>query len=205
MIRTILAIAAIVAAAASMVPQAQACISCEYKPEVLGKSETSARVQKRVRVDAVVKSRKARASKERVVTRKAPGKGPVHAEKTPSTDEKKTTASEAGGDAATPRAQSVYNTLLKTTEPAAEKPAAATPSATAPTATVNGNSDASAEPVASADSAPVAAAKDETSETAPTAAEATETVTVSQQKGDKTKGCKKFFPMADITLTVACE
>lgn len=203
--RTILAFVAIAVSVTLAVPAAQACISCEYKSEVLGSSTLPAKVKRRVNVDAVIKSRKSHASRD-VAARKHTAKRPTHTAKAPVEKPAagdKATAAAAPGESQNARAQSVYNTLIKTDKPADSNPAATAPPPPVEKATVA----SPAKPVATAETtaATADAVKDDGANAASTAASESENVNVSEDKGDKSTGCKKFFPMAGLTLTVECK
>lgn len=111
MTRTVLSIAtSLFTAAMLFAPAAQACISCEYVPEVLhagSKSHAAKRVEKK-RVVAVSKDVSARPAKKRIakaepVARKAPKKiNEAKAAPTPVTAEPQDTTSTSVADTAQP-------------------------------------------------------------------------------------------------------
>jgi hypothetical protein len=230
-IRTLLATACVAIAATTLAaPAAQACLSCEYKPEVLGNSSTDYKPQKqkRARVDAVVKARKAKPAKDYAEDRKAARsrraaaadarreKSRAAAPERAST-EKESVATGSSSEPSPTTSHSVYNTLIKTTEPVDKISPASTgtvePAATAPGANASGKSQdqpqektkSSSKTIDTADVSP--SATEVVSEPTTTSAvpASSEAVNVTPNKGSKETGCKKFFPMADLTLTVECK
>jgi hypothetical protein len=229
---------AVVAFAASplIATTAEACISCEYKPEVLGSSSTSAKSQKRERVRAVIKHRSREDSGRVAKRRHAPQTDVDHAraksEDQPSTavaaptepsepaaakrdaaaapatkTEPVSEPSTVPASAAVPadasgNVESGYRALVKT------QPSASPPSDSAPSATVTAAKPA---PAASPPPGPepkAAKPPTETAQSAPSDAAApapSEAAAPSVSRGADPVVCKKFFPMADLTLTVPCK
>ncbi|MDO9383233.1 MAG: hypothetical protein Q7T86_10275 [Hyphomicrobiaceae bacterium] len=230
MIRTLFATAGVAIAAATLAaPAAQACLSCEYKPEVLGSSSTDSKPQKqkRARVDAAVKARKAKPAKDYAEDRKA-----ARARKAAAAEdrrdraraaasekaaaEKATVATGSSTEPAATSSHSVYNTLIKTTEPVDKASPAASaetkvepvkvePAVTAPSDSGIPAKPKSSDTIDTADVTPSTTDVVAAPTTTAAAPDSGEAVTVKQEKGSKETGCKKFFPMADLTLTVDCK
>lgn len=202
MIRTTL-LAATLAAFGLSASTAEACVSCSYTPEVIGNnSAPSAKPQKRERVNQAVKERKAR--KERTVQKKSLPKKAI-AER--SREKALPEAEKAAVSAAVPE------TPAAAPVPAIVEPVVAAPvtppepvslpteTATIPPAPIA--TEAAPKTVTTADSAAVnVQAREETSSVA---AASSEVPAKAEPASNKSGGCKKFFPMADLTLTVACK
>ena len=229
MIRTLLATAGVAIAAATLAaPAAQACLSCEYKPEVLGNSSTDNKLKKRARVGAVVKARKAKPAKDYADDRKAARSRKAAAaearreksrDTAPEKDstEKASVATGSSSEPASTTSHSVYNTLIKTTEPVdkaspvsteAVEPAVTAPETNAASKSQNQPQEKTKSSSKTIDTADVSPSTTEVvSEPTTTSAvpASSEAVSVTPGKDGKETGCKKFFPMADLTLTVECK
>lgn len=179
--RTSLAVIAAVAALAAYGSNAQACISCDYVPEVLRSGDASsgstyqARPSKRVRDYS--EQREKRSSKKRVTTRES---APEKSSRSSKADEPaKSTASVA------PAAPAVTEHSAITTKGSSianQVKAAVTPVQTGP----------------QTENSTISTLVQESSK--PDAAHPVEHVAA-----DKTVGCKKYFPSTGLTLSVPCE
>lgn len=176
MTRTIVALASAIAAVAVYGTVAQACISCEYVPEVLksgssGGGSYEARPSKRVR--DYTEQRERRSSKKRVTTRES------EPQKT-----KTSTAKAAAAAVPTETAQSEHSTITTTGAAIANQvKAAITPPSSGPQ-----NENSTISTAASAASG-----------------KATDLQPLEHVAADKNVGCKKYFPSTGLTLSVPCE
>jgi hypothetical protein len=177
MTRTFLAIAAALLAATTLTPAAEACISCEYVPEVVhsgtskayeGRSH-AAKPYKKSRAYTAAEERRSRAAKKHIVKSEPVAKkvetattAPIT---TPATNENSAIAA-AASDKSAPVAKKV-------------EAAATTP---IKSQTQNENSTISTATLVKAEEAPI-----------------------EEAKVDKNVGCKKFFPTVGMTLSVPCE
>jgi hypothetical protein len=180
--RTIVAVACSIIALAAYGSTAQACISCEYVPEVLKSGERSgssyqAKPSKRVREYS--EQRERRSSKKRVTERESsPSKSKSSTASAPSK-----AAVSTASVAAAAEAENEHSAITtSSTSIANQVKAAITPEHTGPE---NENS---------------------TISTAVVRADEPESVKpVEHATADKNIGCKKYFPSTGLTLSVPCE
>lgn len=181
MTRTILAIAtAPLAAMTLFASAAEACISCEYVPEVVRNSSTSheSTTHARSRAYKAVEERRARTSKKRYVKTDGGAEKAAKAEKAEKATKKVETAKAAPVEAQTEHS-SMAGSDTKKVESATTTPdnsGQQTENSTISTATA-GKSE-------------TAAAKQDAGE---------------EPQVSTNVGCKKFFPTVGMTLSVPCE
>lgn len=182
MTRTIVALASAIAAVAAYGTAAQACISCDYVPEVLksgasGGGSYQARPSKRVR--DYTEQRERRSSKKRVTKEES---APKERKREASREDASTPAVSVA--AAKSEAQTEHSAITTTGAAIANQvKAAITPPVTGPQ-TEN-----------STISTATAAAADKPADAKP----------VEHVAADKNVGCKKYFPSTGLTLSVPCE
>lgn len=196
MTRTLLALACSIAALAACGSAAQACISCEYTPEVLkagesqGRGSYEARPSKRVR--EYTEKREERSSKKRVTKRESePVKSKSSTASNERAKEKESTASReepkktvATASVASDAAENEHSAITTSGSSIANTvKAAITPPKTGPQ---NENSTIS-KAVASSDHPEDVKKVEQTATT------------------DHGVGCKKYFPSTGLTLSVPCD
>lgn len=181
MIRTILAIAtAPLAAMTLFASAAEACISCEYVPEVARSSSTSheSKTYARSRAYKAAEERRARTSKKRYVKTDDGSSKAGKAEKTEKATKKVETAKAAPVEAQTEHS-SMAGSDTKKVESATTAPETSgqqTENSTISTAAVGKSEPADAKQSAS-----------------------------EEPQVSTNVGCKKFFPTVGMTLSVPCE
>lgn len=182
MIRTIFAFACSIVAIAAYGSAAQACISCDYTPEVLkageggGRSSYEARPSKRVR--EYTDQRERRSSKKRIVKEESAPKPRKEASK----DDAPTSTAKV---APVKSEAAVEHSAITTTGAAIanQVKAAITPE---PTGLQTENSTISTATTAAVDNV-------------------VESKPIEHVAADRNIGCKKYFPSTGLTLSVPCE
>lgn len=177
--RTSLAVIAAVAALAAYGSNAQACISCDYVPEVLksGEAGSTYRARPSKRVRDYSEQREKRASKKRVTTRESAPEKSAPARASKADEPAKSTASVA------PAVTEQSAITTKGTSIANQVKASIVPVQTGPQTENSTISEAVKESSAKPDTAHP----------------------VEHVAADKTVGCKKYFPSTGLTLSVPCE
>ncbi len=193
MTRTLLATAAALAAATTLFGSAaNACISCEYVPEVVRNSQTSNPAPS-VKARSYAEPERARPSKRNLVKRAPPKSEPA--------------AKKVDTAATAPAKQDAQNESssisVAAAAPASEPAKAKTKTARNESSSISSTA-AVSEPaktetkIARNESSSISVASTEIAAPAKTAVAETEAAA-------KPADCKKFFPSAGLTLTVPCE
>lgn len=179
--RTSLAVIAAVAALAAYGSNAQACISCDYVPEVLksGEAGSTYRARPSKRVRDYSEQRERRSSKKRVTTRESAPEKSAGSRSGKADEPTKSTASVAPAATAVTEHSAI---TTKGSSIANQVKAAVTPVPTGP----------------QTENSTISTVVQES--TKPDAAHPVEHVAA-----DKTVGCKKYFPSTGLTLSVPCE
>jgi hypothetical protein len=185
--RTILAFAAAAVAAMTFASAAEACISCEYVPEVLKSGNATSHGGSSYSERSYKKSRSYTAAEERKSRKKKVVKSEPKSKKVDTADRE-------------PAARKV-----DTADRAPSKSDAKTENSSISTAAA----DNSVPTVKKVDTAAVSSSETENStistETRDTASVDVNEAPVEEAKVDRNVGCKKFFPTVGMTLSVPCE